>query len=501
MKKATIIIDQHFQVGAVDPRIYGSFLEHLGRAVYEGIYQPGSPLADGDGFRTDVLALVQELGVPLVRYPGGNFVSGYRWEDGVGPRDKRPARPDLAWHVIETNEFGLNEFMTWCNKAHIAPMMAVNLGTRGVEAAKALLEYCNFDHGTYYSDLRRQHGVAKPYGIRLWNLGNEMDGAWQEGHKTAHEYGRLAAETGRAMKMLDPSIELAACGSSAWKLPTFGTWEETVLDDAYDVIDYVSLHQYYGNADNNSADFLASSVAMDRFISEVCSLADAVKARKHTNKQINLSFDEWNVWYHSHDQDAALPRWGQHPHQLEDVYNLEDALVVASMLITLLRHADRVKVACLAQLVNVIAPIMTSDTGAWRQTIFYPFAAMSRFGRGVVLNTLIESDQYASKHGDAKYLDAVVVDNTSQAETLAIFAVNKALDDPLSFTVDLRQYVGYRVADAEVLTHPDLKAVNTQAAPNVVQLVAADIAELADGRLTVTMPAHSFATIVLAPNK
>lgn len=214
MKKAQVIIDKEYIVGGIDKRIYGSFIEHLGRAVYEGIYQPESPFADEQGFRKDTLALVKECGVPIVRYPGGNFVSGYKWEDGVGPKEKRPSQVDLAWEVVETNQFGLNEFADWAKKAGTDVMMAVNLGTRGIQESKELLEYCNFKGGTQMSELRKSHGYEAPHNIKTWCLGNEMDGPWQIGHKTAEEYARLANETGKAMKILDPSIELVACGSS-----------------------------------------------------------------------------------------------------------------------------------------------------------------------------------------------------------------------------------------------------------------------------------------------
>ena len=496
MKKAALHIDRHFPVGEVDKRIFGSFVEHLGRSVYEGVYQPESPFADEQGMRKDVIDLVRELDVPVVRYPGGNFVSGYHWEDGVGPKEERPARVEPAWSVIESNQFGLNEFVDWTKKVNAEPMMAVNLGTRGPEDAKNLLEYCNLPGGTYYSDLRRKHGWEQPHNIKLWCLGNEMDGPWQMGHKTAEEYGRIAAETGRMMKMLDPEVELVACGNSSLYMDTFGHWEDTVLSESYDYVDYVSLHQYYDNEANNTPDFLASTVAMDKFINQVIAICDAVKAKKRKDKTINLSFDEWNVWYHSKEHDSKLERWIQAPHQLEDVYNMEDALLVGSMLITLLRHADRVKIACLAQLVNVIAPIMTSDTGAWRQTIYYPFAYMSRYGRGTVLNTVVDVPSYPSKHGDAPYLDAVCIAD-AEPDTLTIFAVNKDLEDAMELSCSLREFEGYTVKEHIVLTHPDLKAENTEANPNNVIPTADGNAAAEDGQLKAVLPARSFNVIRL----
>ncbi len=497
MKKAQVIVDKDYIIGDVDQRLYGSFIEHLGRAVYEGIYQPESPFADEEGFRRDTLALVRELRVPVVRYPGGNFVSGYRWEDGVGPKEARPARAELAWQVTETNQFGLNEFARWCKKAGCEPMMAVNLGTRGVEDAKNLLEYCNFPGGTKFSDLRKAHGYAEPHGIKLWCLGNEMDGPWQIGHKTAEEYARLAHETGRVMKWVDPTIELVACGSSGLTMPTFGSWEATVLDECYDTVDYVSMHQYYAKRDGDSANFLASALDLDRFIASVAAICDYVKGKHHGKKDIQISLDEWNVWYHSNEADKQVEKWSKHPHQLEDVYTFEDALLVGSMLITMLRHADRVKIGCLAQLVNVIAPIMTSDTGAWRQTIFYPYLHCSLYGHGTVLNTIVRSPVYEARdHGDAPYLDCVAVHDEEKGE-VTVFAVNKDLAEDMLLTMELRQFPGYRVKEQIVLHDEDLLAVNTEKAPDRIRPGYLDTAAVADGVLTARLPGKSWNVIRL----
>lgn len=502
MKKAKFIIDREFAVDKVDRRIFGSFIEHLGRAVYEGIYQPQSPFADEQGFRKDTLELVKDLQVPIVRYPGGNFVSGFRWEDSVGPKELRPRRVDLAWQVVETNQFGLNEFADWSKKAGAEMMMAVNLGTRGIDEAVQLLEYCNMKEGTYLSDLRKKHGYSQPHRIRTWCLGNEMDGPWQIGHKTAREYARLANETGKAMKILDPDIELVACGSSNSYMPTFGEWEKTVLEECYDTVDYISMHQYFANRDNNTGNFLAGSVDMDRFIRSVEAACDFVQGKLHRKKKIMISFDEWNVWYHSEEADKKLEKWAAHPHQLEDVYNFEDALLVGSLLITLLRHCDRVKMACLAQLVNVIAPIMTSDTGAWKQTIFYPFMYTSRFGRGTVLNTLVQSPVYESVYGDAPFVDGVAVFDEEQDE-LVFFAVNRDLEEDMEITCDLRQFEGYRVKEHVVLSHEDLKAVNTQQCPDEVAPFTADgkDSDVSDGTLSIRLRAKSWNMIRLERSK
>ena len=470
MKKARMILDKDYRIGTIDPRIYGSFIEHLGRAVYGGIYEPGHPTADEEGFRGDVMELVRKLRVPVIRYPGGNFVSGFRWEDAIGPRDQRPARLALAWKTTETNEVGLHEFCHWAKKAGTDVMYAVNLGTRGPDEARNVVEYANHPGGTYWSDLRRKNGEEQPLGIKLWCLGNEMDGPWQMGAKTAYEYGRIANEAARLMKGVDPSIELVACGSSGSGMPTFGEWEYTVLGECYDRVDYISLHRYYVNAADSTSDFLASTMDMDAFIRTVVSICDAVKGRKHSKKQVNISFDEWNVWYHDDDAEKARKlqkerKWEKALPLMEDIYNFEDALMVGLMLITFLKNADRVKIACMAQLVNVIAPIMTRNGGgAWAQTIFYPFMHMSTLGRGTSLLPRLESPVYDSKRYQAvPCVDAAA--SLDEQGNLTVFAVNRDLEEDALLTLDLRAFGGFGAMRRIVMHHDDLKAVNTEENP------------------------------------
>ena len=464
-QKTTLIADRDFRVGDVDRRLYGSFIEHLGRAVYNGIYQPEHLCADENGFRQDVLRLVKDLGVTNVRYPGGNYVSNFFWEDSVGPIEQRRARLDLAWRTYEPNRIGIQEFNKWAKKADCDVMMAVNLGTRSLPDALNLLEYCNLDTNSYYADLRRQHGDAQPYNIKLWCMGNEMDGPWQIGHKEAKEYGRLAAQTSRAMKEMDRSIETVVCGSSFIQMPTFGTWEATVLGEAYDDIDYISMHQYWGNGDHDTADYFAQADDLDEFICSVIAACDYVKGVKRSRKTINISFDGWNVWYHSKAQDDAdmanLP-WREHPHLLEDRYNFEDAIVDSLALIRFLQHADRVKIACLAQLVNVIAPIMTAGDGpAWRQTIYWPFFLFSKYGRGTVLQSVLSGgDHPTSRHDHVTDVEAAVVYD-EEVRQVVIFAVNRNVNEVVPFEADLRGFEGYRAAEFLELHNNDLKAVNS----------------------------------------
>jgi len=471
MKKANVIYDKEFIIGEIDKRIYGSFIEHMGRAVYTGIYEPTHPTADEFGFRQDVIKLVKDIKVPIVRYPGGNFVSGYNWEDGVGPIDKRPKRLELAWRSIETNEVGVNEFVEWAKKADTNVMLTVNLGTRGIDAARNLVEYCNFPGGTYYSDLRKEHGYKDPHNIKVWCLGNEMDGDWQIGHKTAYEYARVAREAAKVMKWVDQSIELVVCGSSTPRMRTFPEWEATVLEHTYDLADYISLHVYFGNPDKDTPNFIAKSIEMEEFIKTVVSTCDYVKAKKRSKKKINISFDEWNVWYHAHIEgkdDKAEP-WSIARPIAEEDYVFEDAILVGSMLLSLLRHADRVKMACMAQLVNVIAPITTVKGGiAYRQVIYYPYLHAANYGHGVALLPKVDSPKYDTKEfTDVPYIDTVATYNEESNE-ITIFAVNRDLNDSFEVEFKLDGFDGYKVVEHIVYESDDINKGNTAENPDNV---------------------------------
>ncbi len=486
--EAHVVLDPAFVVAPVNRRLFGSFVEHMGHCVYGGIFEPDHPTADETGLRRDVLELTRELGVSVVRYPGGNFVSSYRWEDGVGPVGDRPKRLNLAWRSLEPNTFGLNEFMTWAREAGVEPMMTVNLGARGVQESCDLLEYCNYPSGTQLSDLRRKHGYEQPHDIKLWCLGNEMDGPWQVGQKTPYEYARLAAETGKAMRIVDPSIELVAAGSSNSQMPTFGEWEATLLEHAYDQVDYISLHHYFDPASHARADFLASGVVMDRFISDVVATADHIGAKLGKRKKIQLSFDEWNVWYHSRFTEPVDRDWAELPPLIEDDFTADDAVVVGDLLISLLRHADRVTVANQAQLVNVIAPIRTLPGGpAWRQSIFHPFALTSRLARGIVLDLRPQSPVLATEqHGDVAALSAVAAHDDDQT---TLFAVNRA-EQPLELHVDLRPADGHVLS--EHLSIAGGRAVNTHAEPGRVRPGRLPTSSVDAGRVTVRLPAASW---------
>ncbi len=497
---AKITVDPAFVVGPVRRKTFGAFVEHLGRCVYTGIFEPEHPNADDDGFRSDVLELTRELGVSTVRYPGGNFVSGYRWEDGVGPVDQRPTRLDLAWHSTDPNLVGVDEFAKWSAKAGVEPMMAVNLGTRGTQEALDILEYCNIKGGTALSEQRKANGAVEPHRITMWCLGNEMDGPWQIGHKTASEYARLAAETARAMRMIDPKLELVACGSSGPGMPTFGEWERVVLSETYDVVDLISAHQYFEDH-GDLQEHLSAGHRMDLFIKDIVSHIDHVKSVKKSTKQVNISFDEWNVW-HASRAESKVPSgddWPVAPALLEDRYTVADAVVVGDLLITLLRNTDRVHSASLAQLVNVIAPIMTEPGGrAWKQTTFHPFALTSRHAAGTVLNLAIESPSIdAEKTTGFSALSAVASYDAESGEAV-VFAVNRSASEALTLDAAVGGLGAARVIEAVTYANKDPYWQAT-ADDSTSVLPAENVnVKLDGGRLTAELPAVSWTMIRLA---
>ncbi len=508
-----VVIDPERTLTPLDRRLFGSFLEHLGRAIYQGIYEPGSKLADANGYRTDVAAEIKQLGVPIVRYPGGNFVSGYHWLDGVGPKKDRPLVLDRAWNTLEPNQFGTNEFITWCRLVGTEPLLGLNFGTGTVEMAVALVEYCNVDRGTRWSDLRRQHGYEAPHNVKYWCLGNEMDGPWQIGHMSAVDYGRKAADAARQMRVLDSSLKLIACGSSGPYMPTYLEWDRQVLEECYPEVDGISLHRYLGNDEetgDDSSKYLAMNLSMERQIEDIIDVGDMVRSQKRSSKQLFLSFDEWNVWYRARGPKFDNGQRQEHPHLLEEIYNLEDALLVGGMLNTLIRHSDRVRVACLAQLVNVIAPLMTNETSVLRQTIYYPYASVLHHASGSALDLAMEGPSYplpdrgrpaglvsmrGAEPGQVPYLD--VAGTLDQAAKRAVlFVLNRDLEKPRDLEIVWHEVTPSKVKVCEVLTGTDLKATNTFEAPK--QVVPQPLEPPAPGsKMTLQVPARSYTTISL----
>ena len=496
---ARVYVDSRRVTAPLDRNLFGSFLEHLGRAIYEGVYDPGSKLSDTNGFRKDVIGEIRQMGVPIVRYPGGNFVSGYNWLDGVGPKESRPRVLDKAWNAINTNQFGTNEFMAWCKAAGTEPLMGLNLGTGTPEAAAALVEYCNLDQGTEWSDLRRKHGVAQPYKVKRWCLGNEMDGPWQIGHMTATEYGMKAQDAARQMRYVDPSLQLIACGSSGPFMPTYLEWDREVLEQCYDYVDGLSLHRYFTNAPadtgGDSSKFLAMNLSMEQQIAETLAVCDLVRGHKRSAKQLWLSFDEWNVWYRARNGDSANGHHQEAPHLLEEVYNLEDALLVGGLLNSLLRNANRVKLACLAQLINVIAPISTNATGLLQQTIYYPYNWALQYARGSVLMALVESPTYeVVRMGQVPYVDVAATINPQDGK-VGIFVLNRDLSKPHVVEINWQDKAPGQVLVSAVLTGTDLKAFNTFESPRKVVPQDFGKPSTVAGRTRFEVPARSYTVI------
>jgi alpha-N-arabinofuranosidase len=489
--RATLTLDTNYHRGAIDPRIFSGFLEHMGRAVYEGVYDPGSPLADANGFRRDVLEAIRKLRMPLMRYPGGNFVSTYDWTDGIGPRDRRPVRPDYAWKSIEPNTFGTDEFMSWCREAQTAPMLAVNLGTKGAEEAQALVEYCNMPPGTCWADRRVAHGHPDPYNVRVWCLGNEMDGPWQAGHVPADEYARRADQAAKLMRGLDPSIELVLCGSSGRGMKTYLDWDRQALEYCWDHVAYVSAHRYSENHRNDTGWFLAEGVEIERIIEDYAGLFAYVRGRKRSDKRVYLSFDEWNVWYKANEMDG---RWTRAPHLIEEVYNLEDALVCAQYLNAFIRRADVVRIACIAQIVNIIAPLLTKADGLLVQSIYHPFRMMAEHTRGKSLVPVLHCPTYvAGDRGETPVLD--VSSSLSEEGKLAVFAVNRSQAEPATLVVKLEDARIRELGSVEELTGPGPKAANTWDDPNVIVPTTGSARLADDGMAELAVPPLGFAAL------
>jgi len=496
---ARVFIDSRRTISPIDRNVWGSFLEVLGRAIYEGIYDPGNKLSDTSGFRKDVMNEIRQLGVPIIRYPGGNFVSGYNWLNGIGPKENRPRELDKAWNSINSNQFGTDEFMAWCKLVGTEPLMGLNLGTGSPEEAAALVEYCNVEKGTKWSELRRKNGIAAPYNVKRWCLGNEMDGPWQIGHMSAVEYGMKAADAARQMRYVDSSLQLIACGSSGPFMPTYLEWDREVLEQCYDRVDGLSLHRYFENTQEStggdSAKFVAMNLTMDRQIAETVAVCDLVRGHKRSPKKLWLSFDEWNVWYRARSGDAVDGHKTEAPHLLEEVYNLEDALLVGGLVNTLTRNADRVKLACLAQLVNVIAPITTNKEGLFRHTIYYPYSWALQYARGAALSVLVESPTYDVPGLDqVPYLDVAGAVDRENGK-VALFILNRDLAKAHQVEITWEDKPPASVASSWVITGDDLKASNSFESPKRVAPQAFAKPSTSGTRTTFEVPARSYTVI------
>jgi alpha-N-arabinofuranosidase len=485
---ARIKIDAERVIGTVDPRVFGNFAEHLGRCIYGGIYEPGSPLSDHDGFRKDVIEAAKNLGVSQIRWPGGNFVSGYHWEDGIGAKAKRPVRRDDAWGAIESNQFGTDEFLQYCERIGAEPYICVNAGLGTIDEARHWVEYVNEPDHTYYADLRRANGHDKPYGVKIWGLGNEIDGPWQLGHRSADDYARFALEAAKAMRRADDSIQLIASGSSHFTATgDWIEWNRTVLETLKNDIDYLSLHTYIGNRENNLEHFLAAGVDIDRRIAIVNGLIKAAQETQTTKRPIYIAFDEWNVWYRANgNSEFDTGRKG-----LEEKYNAEDALAMGMFFNSFFRHADTVKLANLAQLVNVIAPIFTDKQGLYLQTIYWPIAEYGKQRNNVSLDALVDSPTYDYNGEKVKCLD-VSVTRDAKSGRVFVNVLNRSAKNDIAARIEtVAAKVAARV-DVWQMNNADLKVINTMADDKKVRPVTSTTAgDAVHNAIAYTFPAHS----------
>ena len=477
-KAARIKIDRGRTIGEIDPKIYGNFVEHLGRCIYGGISDPASALADEDGFRKDVIEATRRLNVTILRWPGGNFASGYHWEDGIGPKQARPKRIDLAWGAVEPNLVGTDEYIRFCRKIGAEPYICVNLGTGTWDEARYWVEYCNRDSGSHYADLRRKNGAEMPHQVTYWALGNEMDGSWQMGHRSAEDYGKFALEAGKLMKWVDPKIKLVACGSSHFGADWVG-WNRTVLSYLKDYAEYIALHTYLGNRGNDYYTFLARTTDVEARIKVTEGLIREAMLKSRRKEPIYIAFDEWNVWYRAGVKE-----------RLEETYNLEDALAVALFLNTFVRNAHIVKIANMAQLVNVIAPIRAGDKGMWLQTIYHPLYLFANNCFGKSLDVFVEGETYdTGEYKNIPYLDVSAAYNEEKKE-LVLNVVNRHKDRDLEAEVISQdgQFSGKAVV--EEVNSPDIKAENSLTEQKVK--ITTKEMPVSGSRFRYPFPAHSF---------
>ena len=492
---ARIHIDTNRVISPISPLLFSGFAEHMGRCIYEGIYDPASPHADENGLRRDVLAALRELNFRSMRYPGGNFLSGYHWEDGIGPKEQRSRRRDLAWQSIESNQFGTDEFLRFCREIGSEPMLGVNMGTGSIQDASNLVEYCNAPTGSKYADWRAENGQREPYGVKYWCLGNEMDGPWQIGHLDAVEYGKKARESAKMMRWQDPEIELILCGSSGPTMPTYPEWDRVALEICWDQVDYHSMHYYAGNPDDDTASYLAISAGLETFVDTLAGVLRYVKAKHRSKRDVYLSWDEWNVWYKAREDDDTRGSWSEAPHLIEEIYNLEDALVVAQWLNVFLRKADVLKIACIAQIVNVIAPILTTRDDMLKQTIYYPLLLFSQMARGQALDLLVESPRYETRQfGDMPLLDVSSAFD-AEAGVNTVFIINRSQTERVPLEIYWSDVTPNRISAAHQLAGDDPKAANTWENPKNLVTQAIYAPRVIDGKAELSLPPLSFTAL------
>jgi alpha-N-arabinofuranosidase len=483
---ARIKIDTDRTIGEVHPHIFGNFAEHLGRMIYGGIYEEGSALSDADGFRKDVMEAIRPLGVSILRWPGGNFVSTYNWQDGIGPKDQRPVRAEPAWGLLETNRFGTDEFLRYAERIGAEPYVCINLGFGTFDDARYWIEYTNEARNTYWSDQRRKNGRAEPWKVKYWGLGNELDGPWQLGQKSAQDYALVAREAAKAMRRVDSDIKLIASGSSDYAADWID-WNRTVVNELRDHIDYIAIHTYIGNRENDFERFMGWSQTIDNYIDVTAGLIKQAQSGQREPRPIHIAYDEWNVWYRAGVKE-----------QLEETYNFEDALAMGMFFNSFFRHADVVKMANLAQMVNVIAPIMTNKEGLFLQPTYFPLVEYGKQRGNTALDVWVSAPTYQiDKRPPLTYLDVSATYNPKTRD-LFVNVLNRSKDRDL--TTRIENQAGELMPEAAVweLNHPDLKATHTFGDDQKVRPVTRKVPlTVANGGFSYTFPAHSLTILRL----
>jgi alpha-L-arabinofuranosidase len=476
---AAIKIDLDRTVGQVDPNIYGAFVEPIRTVVYGSIYDPKSPLADENGLRKDFIELVKELNIPVIRWPGGNFVSGYNWKDGIGPKDQRPARLDLAWNQIESNQMGTDEYVKLCRLLGAENFICINAGLGTLDDARHWIEYCNYEKGTYYSDLRRKYGNEQPFKVKYWALGNEIDGPWQMGQKSVEDYCKFALEAAKNMQWVDRSVKLIASGASNYRTNVdWIGWNDYVLEKMAGKIDYISVHRYVREAlagETNFTAMMSLGLDVDQKIEVVKALIQKAMAKSGTSRPIYISFDEWSASGGSRGAPT-----------------LTGSLMVGQHLNSFIRHADTVKMANITMLSSLVG---TSPEGDFKNPLYHAFHLYSINARGTALDVFVDCERYSNRiFKDIPYLDVTAVLNDS-TKALVVNVVNRHETNavPAAILLQSGEYAGnatVREINAESVT-----ATNTRTREGV-RVTSREI-QFTGNKLNHSFPAHSLTQIVL----
>ncbi|SFD06193.1 alpha-L-arabinofuranosidase C-terminal domain-containing protein [Butyrivibrio sp. YAB3001] len=492
-QNAKITVHPSYTIGEISERLFSAFLEPIGTMVNGTMYNPKHPTADEQGFRKDFIDALKATRLPAVRLPGGNFVSAWQWKNSIGPAENRRACLDPAWHQYYTNQVGHDEYLQWAAKVGTEPLYTVNMGTGTIQDAMDLVEYTNHIGGTYWSDLRRSYGHEEPYNVKMWYLGNEMDGPWQLGawDKNPEGYGHKVLETSKAIKWIDEKIETAVCGSSAPFMEGFPAWDEAVLDKCYDVVDYVSVHHYHSAAPGNIKGLLGGSLYYEDFINTEIAMIDYVASKHRSPKKVNISFDEYEAMVRPLQQ--LHPGYGRYnmarnhyhfdpsrnyirhdpdnmPERQFPGGDMLPALSMASIQLALLRHADRVKIGCMTGGLNALAA--SNHDHVWKNASHHVYSSLLAYAKGISLDTKVECEtydmpgyaiedtsQYTGKEG-VNYIDSASAWDQNN-NRLTIFVINRNEDSEYPLTIDLMGFDGYNPAIAYKMHTDDLEIKNS----------------------------------------